>query len=178
MRLLQCIERAAYAMLMIAALTRASTLGAFLLLAGIVLLFVFRRYFGREAAWLPDRLLLCLPLFWAMEISRNLSPSSGGLLMQGYGVMILVAMTILVMSKAPASCERLAPELETGMTLALVFQLGMAIALRFFTDQHPAADFQKILWFTAAFYGSVPITYAVFSIGPEGMSVFADKKAL
>lgn len=171
MAFLRLIDRSAYIMMVAIAISRSVTLGAWMLAVLIAVLIVLRRQRGAEFAWLPDRLLLCLPLFWAMErLGDALLP--GLPIVPVFGGMVVLSLIILAASRSSGPKERIAPELEWGMLLALAFQLGISLMLRYLTDLYPAEDFRELLWLTAAFYGAVPISYAVFSIGSEAGAVF------
>ncbi|HOT30015.1 MAG TPA: hypothetical protein PLU72_17700 [Candidatus Ozemobacteraceae bacterium] len=176
MAVLRLLDRAAYMLLIAVAISRSASFGAWILAALIAVLIMFRWHWASEVAWLPDRLLLSLPLFWAMERIGNVlllelpvAPLFGG--------MIVLSLVILASSRTPETKERISPELEWGILLALIFQLGISIALCYLTDQYPSEDFLKLLWLTAAFFGAVPISYAVFSIGSEAGALFPGAKS-
>lgn len=176
MAVLRLIDRAAYMLLIAVAISRSVSVGAWVVAALIALLILFRRQQDSELAWLPDRLLLCLPLFWAMErIGNALVP--GLPVAPLFGGMIVLSLVILAASRTTETKERISPELEWGMLLALAFLLGISLTLRYLTDQYPSEDFHKLLWLTAAFYGAVPISYAVFSIGSEAGALFPEAKS-
>lgn len=176
MAVLRLLERAAYMLLIAVAISRSVSVGAWVLAALIALLILFRRNRDTELTWLPDRLLLCLPLFWAMErIGKALVPELP--VAPLFGGMIVLSLVILASARTPETKERISPELELGILLALSFQLGISLTLRFMTDQYPSEDFLELLWLTAAFYGAVPISYAVFSIGSEAGALFPDAKS-
>ncbi len=176
MAVLRLIDRAVYILLIAVAISRSVSVGAWVLAALIALLILIRRQWGAESAWLPDRLLLCLPLFWAME-------RIGNLLLPGvpvaplFGGMIVLSLFILAAARTTEAKERISPELEWGILLALSFQLGISLTLRYLTDHYPSEDFFELLWLTAAFYGAVPISYAVFSIGSETGALFPVAKS-
>lgn len=176
MAVLRLIERAAYMLLIAVAISRYVSVGAWVLAALIALLILIRRQQNSELAWLPDRILLCLPLFWAMErIGSALVP--GLPVAPLFGGMIVLSLIILAAARTTETKERISPELELGILLALSFQLGISLSLRYLTDHYPSEDFFELLWLTAAFYGSVPISYAVFSIGSGAGAIFPVAKS-